>query len=72
MKKRGIIYLTDKEDYAIAYYSDQTKKLTEDGKLLLHLFEDALCTKPKISTYTKQQTKVVKDISKLKKVGYAD
>lgn len=72
MKKRGIIYITDKEDYAIAYHNDQTKKLMEDNKLLLYLFEDALCTKPKISPFTKQQTKVVKDISKLKKVGYAD
>lgn len=69
-KHSGIIYETDKGEFGLAIHEEQRKEFLRQNKLYLHIFQDRNCTKPKVVNDKAHAT--LKDIDKLKMVGYSD
>lgn len=64
--RRGKIFKTNKGEYALAIYSEQYKAVKELGKVLVHLFKDKFCTEPI------GEKPVLKQLDKLKLIGFSD
>jgi hypothetical protein len=71
MKHPGIIYKTDKNEFAIAYNKEQRNEFEALNKVLVHVFVDEHCTQPK---YDEEGKKVVvlKSVDKLSMIGFND
>lgn len=69
--KSGIIYQTDKGDYALAINSEQHPNFEKVNKVYVHLYVDPICTKPAIDEKG-YRIKTLKAANKLTMVGFSD
>jgi hypothetical protein len=67
----GIIYETDKGDYALAINREQHAAFEAVKKVCVHLFVDRLCTVPKLDV-TGKQIMILKSVDKLTMIGFSD
>lgn len=72
MKNSGMIFQTDKGEYAVAYNKEQHEAFTKIDKLFVHFFEDSLCEKPMVDKATGKKLVGLKHVSKLRPVGFVD
>lgn len=67
----GIIYETDKGDFALAVNKEQHENFEKVNKVYVHLFTDLMCTIPKLDESGKK-VMVLKSVDKLKMIGFSD
>lgn len=72
MKNPGIIVQTDKGEFGIAYDKEQHEAFAKINKIYIHLFSDRLCTQPKKDPVTGKNIVTLKDISKIRPIGFVD
>lgn len=70
-ERSGYIYELGENRFGLAFHKEQNRQLIEKNKVLIHVFSDELCTKPELNE-AGQEKKVLKDISKLKCIGFSD
>lgn len=70
-KQPGIIYETDKGDFALAINKEQEAAFEKVNKVFVHLFTDRLCTIPKLDD-TGKKIVTLKCADKLKMIGFSD
>jgi hypothetical protein len=70
--RSGIIYDIGEDRFGLAIYSEQQDRFALHKKVYLHVFKDRLCMIPEINPDTNKERAILKDISKIKAIGFAD
>jgi hypothetical protein len=71
-KQKGVIYQINKAEFGLALYHEQLDSFSKFDKVYVYLFEDRLCTRPKLHPENGKNIVALKHISVLKIVGFSD